>query len=121
MAESRKQAQQYGRFGELLGSLALRFKGYRILARGYRTPVGEIDLVARRGEMLVFIEVKARRDITTAATAIHRRQQNRIIRAAQAYVQEHANLTNLNIRFDALLVSRNQWPVHVVDAWRPED
>lgn len=120
-----KTALAFGLFGETLGALALMFRGYRIIARRHRTPVGEIDIVARRGNVLVFVEVKARGDAKTAAMAVTRRQQARITRAAEAFLQSRADLAHLDIRFDALLVARNRWfggfPTHIVDAWRPGD
>lgn len=103
----------------------MRFRGYRIVARGHRTPVGEIDIVARRGTILAFVEVKARRDVAAAAIAITPRQQARIIRAAEVFIQNRPDLAHLDIRFDALLITRGpwyrNWPIHIVDAWRPGD
>jgi len=122
---NRKTALAFGDFGETLGAWVLRFKGYRIIARRHRTPVGEIDIVARRGNTLVFVEVKARIDTATAAAAITRHQQARIIRAAEAFLQNRRDLAHLDIRFDALLVTQGaqlgKWPIHIVDAWRPGD
>ena len=63
----RRKAWKFDRFAEGLSAWGLRLKGYRILARGFRVPVGEIDIIARRGRVLVFVEVKARNDLTAAA------------------------------------------------------
>lgn len=115
----RKDAEKFGRFGEKLGGLYLRLKGYRIVARQYRTRVGEIDIIARRGGVLVFVEVKARETVAAAETAITTRQRTRIERAASAFLQDHAGLSHLDIRFDALLIVRRRLPIHIVDAWRP--
>lgn len=121
----RKSAQAYGNFGEALGAWLLKIKGYRIIARQYRTHVGEIDLIARRGGVLAFIEVKARKSAEAAASAIGPRQQDRIVRAARAFLQERPDLSHLDVRFDALLVRPGpwfgNWPSHIVDAWRPDD
>ena len=77
----RKAAQVFGGFGEKLTAFLLVLKGYRIVARQYRSPVGEIDIIARRGRGLIFIEVKARKTAATAETAITARQRTRIERA----------------------------------------
>jgi len=113
-----------GRMAETLSVFSLRCRGYRILARGFRAPVGEIDIIAQKAGVLVFIEVKARRDLATAADAITNKQRHRIVRAAMAFVQTRAELASLDQRFDAMLVSPGKWtwtlPVHLVDAWRPD-
>lgn len=111
-------ARRRGRRAEILAALLLRLKGYRILARDRRSTLGEIDIVARRGRLLVFVEVKARRDEAEAADALHARQRQRIVRAARAYVAARPDLVGLSHRFDAILFGRGPWPRHVPDAWR---
>ncbi len=118
---NRKQAVAFGAFGETLGAVFLMLKGYRILERRYRRPVGEIDIIARRKGVLAFIEVKARVTAGDAAQAISAHQRARIQRAAGVYMQERPDLAGLDIRFDALLVIRYHFPIHIVDAWRPWD
>ncbi len=98
----------------------LRLKGYRILARNYRAPVGEIDIVARRGRTVAMVEVKARATRTAAAEALAPRQQNRIARAAEHFFAARPELAALNMRFDMMLVQPWRLPVHVRDAWRPQ-
>lgn len=102
---------------EALAAWLLRCKGYRILGRRYRTRVGEIDLIARRGGTLAFVEVKARRARATAAESIHVRNQQRVVRAAQHYLQAHPELAALAIRFDAVLVAWYRWPHHIRHAF----
>ena len=75
-----------GARAERVAALVLRLKGFAILARGHRAPQGEIDIVARRGRLLVFVEVKARRDADLAAHALGARQRARIVRAAAGYL-----------------------------------
>jgi len=116
---NKRTAEQFGRRAETLAAWSLRLKGYRILARGFRTPVGDIDIIARRGRLVVFIEVKARRSLDIAAGSIGRRQTDRIIRAASAFMQGRPQLEKFDQRFDAVLVAPWRWPVHLVDAWRP--
>jgi len=116
---ARRSAERRGRWAEALCVLRLRLAGYRILARRAKSALGEIDLVARRGRILAFIEVKARADNATALFALTPRQSRRIERAALAFVARHPALAALDMRYDAMLVRPWRWPVHVVDAWRP--
>lgn len=103
----------------MVGAWLFRLKGYRILARDYRVPVGEIDLLARRGRVLVAAEVKWRPTPRAAAEAVTPRQQRRIARAVEAYIARHPDLAALNVRFDVVLVVPWQRPHHIMDAWRP--
>ncbi len=118
--DKRRKAGQFGRFAEALAAWSLRLKGYRIMARGFRSPAGEIDIIARRGKLIAFIEVKARQDLAEAAQSLRHRQGRRIIRAAEAFLQARPSLGGLDLRFDVILVSPWRLPVHLVDAWRPE-
>ena len=117
----RLAAYRRGRAGETRALWWLRLKGYRLVARGERTPVGELDLVMRRGPILAFVEVKARPDRDQAAAAIAPRQQLRIARAAQAFLQRRPELVGLQARFDAVLIAPGRLPCHLVDAWRVAD
>ncbi len=117
---ARQAAERRGRSGEILAALALQLKGYRILARRVRTPVGEIDLIARRGGLVAFIEVKARRSVAEAQEAVTPRAQQRIARAADAWCARRAGLAMLDRRFDVIAVRPWRWPVHIRDAWRPD-
>ena len=116
----RQRRDAAGRRAEFMSAWLLRLKGYRVLAQRFKTPVGEIDLIARRASTVAFIEVKARRDQAAAAESITPRQRDRIQRAAQAFLQARPSLAGLDQRFDAILISPARWPVHLVDAWRPE-
>jgi putative endonuclease len=103
---------------EALAVLALRLTGHRILARAWRTPVGEIDVVARRGRVLLLVEVKARATRAAALAAVRPRQQRRIRRAAELFAARNPGLADLDHRFDVILVTPWHWPMHVKDAWR---
>ena len=116
----RRAAERRGKSAELLCLWHLRLKGYRILARRYKTPAGEIDLIARRGGTLAAIEVKARADFASASEAVSRRQQQRITRAVAHFLGGRPDLAALAARFDVMLVAPRRWPRHVVDAWRDE-
>lgn len=119
MADSKKlAANRRGQFSETVAAFYLRLKGYRILERQYRTPVGEIDIIARRGNTVAFIEVKARQDIDAAQAAISPHQQSRIIRASGWFLQKNQHLTRCDLRFDALLMAPGRWPRHMLDAWQ---
>ena len=115
---ARRRAWLRGRRAEALAAWLLRLKGYRIVERDFRTTVGEIDLVARRGAVLALVEVKARPSLAEASEAIGPRQRRRIERAAKAFLQRHPALAALDLRFDAVLIAPDCWPRHVTDAWR---
>jgi putative endonuclease len=119
-SDSRRAALRRGRWAETLAVWWLRFKGYRILGRDLRLGVGEIDILARRGRLLVAIEVKHRADLLTAGEAIDRRGQARIARALLRWLAQHPHLAELDLRFDAVLMVPGHWPRHLPDAWRPE-
>lgn len=115
----RRAAYRRGRGAEGRAALLLRAKGYRIIARGYRCRVGEIDIIARRGPILVAVEVKARATLDAAAEAIGPRQRGRIERALSDFIARNSNYSGCDVRFDAILVSPRRWPRHLADAWRP--
>lgn len=114
----RRRAWRQGRFAETVAALLLRLAGWRILARNWRSPVGEIDIIARRRRAIAFIEVKTRDDLATAGEAITMRQRERIQRAAGLYLARQPALATLDARFDAILVLPWRWPIHIRDAWR---
>jgi len=116
---ARKKAWQWGRYAEALAVARLRSCGYGIVAKRYRTAVGEIDLIAERGSTIIFIEVKARQNISDGLASITYRQQQRIIRASQWFLQKQPKFGDYKIRFDAIVIAPWRWPRHVKDAWRP--
>jgi len=118
--QPRRRAERWGRTAETLCSVLLRLKGYRIVGRRVRTAVGEIDLVARRGQTLAIIEVKARADAAAGLTAVSAHQRHRIERAAEAFLAVRPQHGHLHLRFDVMVVRPFGWPMHVADAWRPE-
>lgn len=101
--------QSVGRWGENLAQAFLQQRGYSILERNARTPYGELDLVARRGDMLVFVEVKTRlsRAYGVPETAVTLTKQTHLLQAAQAYLQLHPEL-ELDWRIDVIAVQGNQ-------------
>jgi putative endonuclease len=114
----RVAADRRGRLAELLCLWHLRCRGYRILARRYRVPSGEIDLIARRGRVVGAIEVKARPDYDAAGAAVLARQRRRIARALEHFLAARPDLRTLDFRFDVMLVVPRRLPRHLADAWR---
>ena len=116
----RRRAQRQGRAAEWLCLWHLRLRGWRILARGWRCPSGEIDILARRGKVLAVVEVKSRYEIATAAAALAPRQRRRIARAAEAFLLSRPDLAGLDLRFDVMLVAPLRLPRHWPAAWRAD-
>ena len=114
---ARRAAFRRGLSAETRAAVMLFVKGYRILARRWQTSVGEIDIVARRRRVLVFVEVKARARLEDAAEAVSERQRRRIAAAAQAWLAGHPEYAAAEIRFDAVLVMPRRWPRHIVAAF----
>ena len=114
----RRRAFGRGRRAEAVAAVYLRLKGYRIVARGYRTRLGEIDIVARRGRTLALVEVKYRPHREAAAWSISPAQCHRIENAARVFLAAHPSFAGFNIRFDAVLMAPWTWPQHLIDAWR---
>ncbi|MEK9971487.1 MAG: YraN family protein [Ferrovibrio sp.] len=110
--------QARGRTGEVRAVWWLRLQGYRILARNWRHPLGEIDILARRGRLLVAVEVKWRGSLAQAAEAVQADQRRRIAQAAAVFLRQQPDSETLSLRFDAMLLAPGRWPHHIRDAWR---
>ncbi|WP_404382156.1 YraN family protein [Caenispirillum salinarum] len=121
--KDRRAAETRGRAAEAACVAALEAAGWALVAERFRPPrgqgAGEIDLIARRGRVLAFIEVKAREAETDAAESVTPRQQQRIARAAELFLALHPDLAELDCRFDVMLVTPGKAPKHIEDAWRP--
>jgi putative endonuclease len=116
--DKRRKAERDGRRAEWIATWWLRCKGFRLLAKRLRTPHGEIDLVMRRGGLLIFIEVKARRSFAEAEEALHPRGLARMRAAAQMVMPRfdtiiHFKKSALNHRFDAVLIAPGRFPRHI--------
>ena len=109
-----------GLWAEAACEAFLRLKGYQILARRYKTPQGEIDIVAKQGDILAFVEVKARKTLTDALEAVSPRTQARITNAARRFMAEHDPEGRMMARFDVMAVTRLGIPSHTCDAWQCE-
>jgi len=112
--------ERAGRTAEAVAGVLLRLKGYRIVARRFRTPVGEVDIVARRGRVLIFVEVKARATLDAAAESLQARQQRRIAAAAAAWLSLNPHDIDKDIRLDAVLVAPGKIPRHIPAAFEAE-
>lgn len=113
---NRPEAERRGRSAERWAALFLQLKGWRILARRLKTPVGEIDLVARRGGTLAFIEVKARSSTSDAALALDHYRLRRVAAAASAVAHRYARPADIQ-RIDAIFVVPGRWPRHLENVW----
>src|SRR5215467_2673322 len=113
----RRAAFRLGLSAETRAAALLLAKGYRVVAKRFRSGVGEVDLVARRGNVLVFVEVKARDRLDDAAEAVTPRQRRRIVAAAEAWLAANPHDVTRNIRFDAILIAPRHWPRHIQAAF----
>lgn len=113
----RVAAFRLGVSAESRAAFFLIAKAYRIVARRYRTPFGEIDIVARRRRALVFVEVKARDTLDEAAEAVSERSKRRIVDAAHFWLTQHPGDMNAEIRFDVILVAPGKIPRHIANAF----
>src|SRR3954469_9077676 len=116
-APARVAAFRTGVSAEARAAAYLMMKGYRILARRFRTPYGEIDIVARRRNLVAFVEVKARASLDEAAYAVPPRQQQRIVAAAEAWLMAHPEHADFDLRFDAMLIAPRRLPRHLLAAF----
>lgn len=117
--KARADAYRLGLAAETIAAWGLRLRGYRIVARRYKTKVGEIDLIASRGKTLVFIEVKARGDIAAALQAVTPHMQARICRAAQSFIAQNVSYGGYDMRFDLIALAPPFHWRHLDNAFRP--
>ncbi len=115
--QARQRNHRRGILAEYAAFALLLLKGYRLVAWRYKTPVGEIDLIVRRGAFLVFVEVKARAHTDAAAHAVHAQNQSRVVRAAQYFLVSHPAYASHQVRFDAVLIAWYSMPQHRVHAF----
>ena len=118
MKAPRRQAERRGHRGETLASWFLRLHGWMIVARRLRTPRGEVDLIARRGHMVAFVEVKWRRNHRDLATAIDEFRLRRVAAAAASIAHTYCRPGD-DMRIDVLLLAPRCWPRHIANAWMP--
>lgn len=119
MPAKRQIAEARGRQAERRAALWLRLKGYSILASRVKLPVGEIDLIARKGRLIAFVEVKSRARRDDALGAVSVQSWQRIARAAEAWMGQRPKLADYGWRYDIIALAPGQMPHHLKDAWRP--
>ncbi|WP_027133732.1 YraN family protein [Geminicoccus roseus] len=107
-------ADRTGRRAEAWAAWWLRLQGWRILEHRFRCPVGEIDLVAKRGRTVAFVEVKARPNSAAGLEALQPRQQRRLRRAAEFWLTRHPAGPEQTLRFDLIVVRPWRLPLHLV-------
>lgn len=112
-ADNWRQAYKKGHRGEYLAGWALRLKFFRIVERRYKTKSGEIDLIARRGSLILMVEVKARPTLEQAMDAISTTALRRIEAAGDEWLAKQADYAKLSIRYDLMAILPRSWPIHV--------
>ena len=112
----KQAAERKGRTAETIAAVLLMLKGYRIIARRVQTPAGEIDLIVKRCQTVVFVEVKARDEVHAALDAFTPRQQARIARAAEGWTARNTACAAYDKRIDMIAITPWRWPVHIANA-----
>ena len=116
----RFRAHRRGLRAETVAAFWLRLRGYAIVERDLRSRLGQIDIIARRGRTIVFVEVKERAEVATALESVLPQQRRRIERSAVSYMAGRQQFSGHDMRFDVVVLSPWRLPRHIVDAWRPD-
>jgi putative endonuclease len=116
-ADQRRKALRRGQFSEYLAALSLMVRGYRILAMRYRVKSGEIDIIARKGDLVSFIEVKARATAADSVFAVNTPTQTRIRNASLHWLQTRKDAARLSWSYDIIAIRPWRWPEHFKDAF----
>ena len=112
-----RRARQEGRRAEWIAAGWLLLRGWRIVAFRYRTRLGEIDIVARRDDVLAIIEVKRRRTVAEALEAVKPQQRRRLLAAGQQLAGQHPAWRQLSLRLDLIALAPGRLPRHIENAW----
>lgn len=115
--DRRQRAERRGRWSEWVAAAYLIAKGYRIQVLRYRTRAGEVDIIARRGNIIALVEVKARRDLMAAVNAVSHESQNRIRTAGDHWLARQPDFDRLTTRCDIVSVQPWRLPIHLEDAF----
>ncbi len=110
---TRQEAERRGHRGEWLAAWYLRFKGYRIVAKRFKTKTGEVDIIARKRDLIIMVEVKARPSVLEAMDAISATAQRRIESAGDIWLSRQRDFAKLSVRYDLIAILPRSWPVHV--------
>lgn len=114
---NKKTAYRKGFIAEYLAALFLIFKGYRICALRHKTRLGEIDIIAKKGDLAVFVEVKARKSIQIGIDAVSHASQSRIKNASDLWLAKQKDPHRLSQRYDIIVVVPRRFPAHFLDAF----
>jgi putative endonuclease len=110
---NRQKAHQLGHRSEMIAAWFLRLKGYKIMARRFKTKVGEVDIIARKRDLIIMVEVKARPSLKEAMDAISTSAMVRIENAGDVWLCQQHDFAKLSVRYDMIAVMPYQWPIHV--------
>lgn len=110
------KAYYFGLLAELVSCFYLKFKFYSIISRRFKCPFGEIDIIAKKGKSIIFIEIKARSNLS-CMELISNRQKHRIIKAAEFFLIKNRDYGNYQIRFDTIFLNKYFWPTHFKQYW----
>jgi putative endonuclease len=113
----REDAERLGRRAETVALWFLRLKGYRLLARRFKSRMGEVDLIMRKGATTAFIEVKARATVNDAVLSVTAHQSRRIAAACSAWMARDPKTASGICRFDIVAVPATFWPIHIENAF----
>lgn len=112
----RQEAESRGRRAERIAALWLRLHGWRILAQRARVPGGEVDLIARRGRILAFVEVKARSTAAAADLSLDEYRLRRVVVAAERLAPKYMREGD-DLRIDAMFIVPRRLPRHLPNVW----
>lgn len=107
-----KKTYKFGIFAEKIAEIFLIIKGYKILHKRYKTHFGEIDIIAKKSQNLIFVEVKARKKKVNLEEIVNQHQINRIKSAAQFFIAKNQQFSNYNLRFDFIEINGSFFPKH---------
>ena len=115
----KRKSYNYGKLSEYIVCVILFFKGYRILKIRYKTKIGEIDIIAKKGGVLSFVEVKARAD-NSLSEVLSQRQKKRIVNASKYFISNNSKFSNLGLSYDLVVFNNIFSFKHIKNAWSIE-
>jgi putative endonuclease len=115
--KQKRNSYNFGLFAEFIACLILRLQFYQILHKRYKTKLGEIDIIAKRGRQILFVEVKGRKAPEYIMEVVSKNQQRRLIQAAKLFLSQNPKLANYDLRFDLIFIARPFHITHIKNAW----